>query len=309
MTQILRQSTAVDVLIGPFVDLTDGATAEEGESPTVLLSKNGQALGAKSDITVPVHDDAGYYNCEFDTTDTNTVGTLILIVEKSATALPVRHEFQVLEEAVYDALFAASAAGYATAAAVWDLDATTHQTQGTFGQAIGDPAADANTIFKAVVSDAAGATVGEDVVAVKAETVNILTDTAEIGAAGAGLTAADDVVIAAIAALPLPAALVGGRIDASVGAMANEVVTAAAIKADAATEIADALLTRQMTEAYAAIGVQPTVAQALFQILQGLTEFAITGAVISVKGVDGVTEKMTFTLDSATDPTSRLRAS
>lgn len=72
---------------------------------------------------------------------------------------------------------------------VWDEDATAHQTQGTFGQAIGDPVADTNSLFKAVVTDAAGATVGVDIVAVKAETVNILADTAEIGAAGAGLTA------------------------------------------------------------------------------------------------------------------------
>src|SRR3990167_9937603 len=61
--------------------------------------------------------------------------------------------------------------------AVWDEDATGHQTQGTFGQAIGDPVADTNTIFKAVVTDATGATVGLDVVALKAETVLILEDT------------------------------------------------------------------------------------------------------------------------------------
>lgn len=121
MTQILRQSTAVDVLIGPFVDVTDGATSEEGETPVVLLSKNGQALGAKSDATTPTHDDAGYYNCELDTTDTNTVGTLILVVEKSVSALPVRHEFQVMEEATYDLLYAANATGAGGIAdAVWD---------------------------------------------------------------------------------------------------------------------------------------------------------------------------------------------
>jgi len=83
---------------------------------------------------------------------------------------------------------AAGAGLTAIASQVWDLDATTHQTQGTFGQAIGDPAADTNTIFKAVVTDAAGANVAADIIAVKAETASILTDTAEIGAAGAGLT-------------------------------------------------------------------------------------------------------------------------
>lgn len=65
------------------------------------------------------------------------------------------------------------------AAAVWDLDATAHQTQGTFGQAIGDPVANTGTIFKAVVTDPTGVTVGAD-------TAAIITT---LGAAGAGLTA------------------------------------------------------------------------------------------------------------------------
>jgi len=133
----LKQSTAVDVLIGPFVDILDGAAAEVGESPAVKLSKNGQALGAKNDITTPVHDADGYYNCEFDATDTNTVGTLVATVAASATALPVRHEFQVVEEAVYDALYATGAAGVGrvvgtvsnavgapTASSVWSDDIT-----------------------------------------------------------------------------------------------------------------------------------------------------------------------------------------
>ena len=75
------------------------------------------------------------------------------------------------------------------AAAVWDLDATAHQTLGTFGQAIGDPVADANTIYGAVVTGASGATVAADIIAVKSDTAAILLDTAEIGAAGVGLTA------------------------------------------------------------------------------------------------------------------------
>lgn len=94
-----------------------------------------------------------------------------------------------------DADAVAADAATEIANAVWDTDATGRQTQGTFGQAIGDPVADTNTIFKAVVTDAAGATVGVDVVAVKAETASIQTDTndlqTQIGTAGAGLTAID----------------------------------------------------------------------------------------------------------------------
>ena len=64
--------------------------------------------------------------------------------------------------------------------AVWDEDATGHQTLGTFGQAIGDPVADATTIYQAVATDAAGDNVAVDVVAVKAETVLIVADTGEL---------------------------------------------------------------------------------------------------------------------------------
>ncbi len=49
-----------------------------------------------------------------------------------------------------DAITAAKVAsdvGTEIASAVWDMDATGHQTQGTFGQAIGDPGADTDTIW------------------------------------------------------------------------------------------------------------------------------------------------------------------
>jgi hypothetical protein len=69
--------------------------------------------------------------------------------------------------------------------AVWDEDATAHQTQGTFGQAIGDPVADTNTIFKATVTDATGATVGVDVAAVLDDT-----GTSGVAIATGGITSA-----------------------------------------------------------------------------------------------------------------------
>lgn len=68
------------------------------------------------------------------------------------------------------------------------------------------------------------------------------------------------------------------------------------------------VLTTQMTEAYAADGVAPTLAQAIFAIMQQAGEFAIAGTTITVKKLDGSTTALTFTLDDATDPTSRTRA-
>jgi len=68
-----------------------------------------------------------------------------------------------------------------------------------------------------------------------------------------------------------------------------------------------ALLTTQMTEAYAADGTAPTLAQCLFLIQQSLHEFSISGTARTVKKLDGSTTAAVFTLDSATSPTSTTR--
>lgn len=110
----LQANTAVDVLIGPFIDDTDGKTAETAltlSQADIKLSKNGQALAQKNDDTAAAHDANGYYNCELDTTDTNTEGTLTLIVHESG-ALPVRHDFMVLAQAAYISLVTAKDSGF-----------------------------------------------------------------------------------------------------------------------------------------------------------------------------------------------------
>lgn len=112
----LRQSTASQsVLLGPFIDDTDGKTAETGltiANTDIRLSKNGGNMAAKNSGG-GTHDEAGWYTITLDATDTNTVGRLQISVDV-AGALPVWMECQVLEESIYDALFAASAAGYST---------------------------------------------------------------------------------------------------------------------------------------------------------------------------------------------------
>jgi hypothetical protein len=68
-------------------------------------------------------------------------------------------------------------------------------------------------------------------------------------------------------------------------------------------EIADAVLTRTMTEAYRAAGVAPTLAQALYELIAHMGEASIAGTTKTLKKIDGTTAK-TFTLDSSTAPTS-----
>ena len=107
----LKQSTAYTFRFGPFVDDTDGKTAETGltiSQADVRLSKNGGNFAQKNESSSSSHDEIGYYIVVLDTTDTNTVGELLVAVHESG-ALPVFKTFQVVEEAIYDAVFAASA--------------------------------------------------------------------------------------------------------------------------------------------------------------------------------------------------------
>ncbi len=68
------------------------------------------------------------------------------------------------------------------------------------------------------------------------------------------------------------------------------------------------LLTTAMTESYAEQGVTVTPAQALYMILQRLTEQAIVGTTVTVKKLDRSTTAFTLTLDDAETATSSTRA-
>lgn len=91
-------------------------------------------------------------------------------------------------------------------------------------------------------------------------------------------------------------------------AIAADAIGASELAADAVSEIVTGILTTQMTEAYAADGVAPTLAQALCLIQQQLGDFSISGTTMTVKKVDGSTTAATFTLNDATSPTSITRA-
>lgn len=122
MAQILKQSTTVTVNIGPFVDATDAVTEETGlaGSMTIELSKAGAAFAVRNSATAITHDTGldGHYRVELDTTDTNTIGPLRVAVQDNTTHLPVWHEFQVVEEEIYDSLYLSGATALATSAEV-----------------------------------------------------------------------------------------------------------------------------------------------------------------------------------------------
>jgi hypothetical protein len=103
----LKQSTAVDVMLGPFLDSVDGNTVEGGltiTQPDIRLSKNGGAFAQKSAAQTLTHGENGWYPANLSTTDTNTLGVLVVAVHESG-ALPVWREFLVVPANVYDSFF------------------------------------------------------------------------------------------------------------------------------------------------------------------------------------------------------------
>jgi hypothetical protein len=105
----LKQSTAVDVSIGPFVDSTDGVTAETAltiSQADIRLKKNGGAFAQTNNAAGATHDENGYYEVPLDATDTNTLGILRVAVSESG-ALPVWRDFMVVPANVWDSFFGA----------------------------------------------------------------------------------------------------------------------------------------------------------------------------------------------------------
>jgi hypothetical protein len=147
-----------------------------------------------------------------------------------------------------------------------------------------------------------------DLPAVKADTAAILEDT------GTTLPATlatidgivDDILVDTGTTLDgrIPAALVSGRMDVSVGAMANNVMTAAALAADAATEIADAILSRDIdqVEATAALDSLCTA------ILKAVSRVKDNAGTLEVYRTNGTTVHMSqaVSTNAALDAISEL---
>ena len=155
--QLLKQSTAITIQFGPFLDETDGKTAETGltiSQADIRLSKNGGNIAQTHSATGATHDELGWYSLPLDATDTNTLGRLLVIVHESG-ALPVWREFMVMSYQVWNSFFSTDRlqvhllemsadiisaatlkadAAAEIADAVWDEAIAGHAAADTFGE-------------------------------------------------------------------------------------------------------------------------------------------------------------------------------
>lgn len=182
--------------------------------------------------------------------------------------------------------------GLATAAALATVDTVVDAIQAKTDNLPTDPA-DQSLVIAATdavmarLGAPAGASMSADVAAVKTQTAAIEVDTADIQTR-------------------LPAALVSGRIDASVGAAAANVLTAAALAADAVAEIADAVWDEPLAghvaagSAGAELDAAASAGDPWATDLPGVYGAGTAGAlVVAIKAVDDAvkakTDQLTFT--------------
>jgi hypothetical protein len=93
-------------MIGPFLDSTDGNSQETAltiTQPDIRLSKNGASFAQKNAAGTLTHNEFGWYPVALDTTDTNTLGRLIVAIHESG-ALAAWDKFVIVPAMIYDSL-------------------------------------------------------------------------------------------------------------------------------------------------------------------------------------------------------------
>src|SRR5687767_3960069 len=118
---IARQSTAIIVTVGPVLD-ADGVAVTGGVVADFKISKNGAAPAALDASATLTHRHTGFYSLSLTATDVNTVGTAEVVIDDTTNACPMK-EIQVIETAIYDALFADTANAFTGAAGSTTLTA------------------------------------------------------------------------------------------------------------------------------------------------------------------------------------------
>lgn len=139
------------------------------------------------------------------------------------------------------------------------------------------------------------------------QTINASGIRSAIGLASANLDTqlADIPTVSEFNARTLPSGNYSTLSASDISTMLSSGVTVNVVSSGAFQDIFE---TYSMVEDYPANGATGTPAEFLYLMKQAFTEFTINGTTITVKKLDGSTTAATYTMDSATTPTSRTRA-
>jgi len=113
----IRQGATHKVVIGPAVAVGDGFTpvttlavssADEAEA---ILHDNGTVVDISGYTFAAIATADGYYHLTLQSGISDTVGHMTIVINDDSLILPLRADFTVLEEAIYDAMYASGATG------------------------------------------------------------------------------------------------------------------------------------------------------------------------------------------------------
>jgi hypothetical protein len=323
MALYLKQSTSVDVGIGPFVDSVDGFTAKTAltlTQPDIRLKKNNGNWAQKNAAQTLTHEENGWYELTLNTTDTNTLGILLVSVQETG-ALPVWHEFQVIPANIYDSLITGSDYIKVDLVRINDVFApayaleriyafTSTATSGSTTTIIDPNRTESVTDFwvDSWIYFANGSNTGQCRL-ITAFDPAIDTITFEPAVSQAVVNGVNYVILPAGGVDirqwlgGVPNELINGRVDVNTQLMASGVITsetiavdaigASELAADAANEIADAILTRDMN------AVSGEAARSLLNAIRKLmNKWSISGTVLTVTKEDDSTTAYTQNITS-----------
>lgn len=114
----IKADTATTVIIGPFVDASDGVTPETGitlgAADSAELLKHGSAtvVDISGNTFTAVTNADGLYSLSLTAANLDTEGRLSIFIDDSSVAESVRTDFMVVNANVFDSLFAATTTDY-----------------------------------------------------------------------------------------------------------------------------------------------------------------------------------------------------
>lgn len=213
--RILKQSTNVHVVMGPLVDETDAVTpitAPTLGNITAARIINGETrtaitLAASGDNEF-AHLADGYFELDLTTTDTGTLGQLTITLRDDDGFLPVWADFTVVPAHVYDGLVAGT-------------DKLQVDTTQWLGTAV---TTDGSTSLPDVHVDAIGSSTAN------ATSLGTAIDTTD-NVVACNVTQISDSGTAADNLETASTTLVGGKIDANVGAISGDTTAADTLEA------------------------------------------------------------------------------
>ena len=293
----LRQSTASqEIALGYFLDPADGNTEETSltiNNTDIKLWKNGATALVDKNSGGATHMANGLYSAVLDATDTNTLGNLEIFVHV-AGALVARREYVVLPALVYDALIAGSVNLPVNALQVEGGDATDAIASSVWNAAARTLTSGVNIVLAKGVgitgfNDISAADVRTEMDNASADLNTIVSGIASILSAISAVQADTDNI-----QTRLPAALIGGRIDANVGAINASATAAVLLALSAGTMVSGAAQAGTLSTTEMTTNLTEATNDHYNGRLLVWTSGSLFAQYTSITDYDGATKKLTY---------------